>query len=628
MMSVLALLIALPWAAGLLLWNVRTDRVRRAVVVGTVLIVAMLSVNLAVRLFHAGDVFHVDSHWVNWLMLAGEGAMAVYLLRVGWKHRHPVVVALVLAQTALMAWFELSHGADLRMGQNLFVDKFSILMALINGVVGGLICLYALGYMREFHEVHHPEIADRRPMFFGLLFIFMGAMFGIIFANNLLWFYFFWEVTTLCSFLLIGYKQTEESSQNALRALNMNLMGGLAMAAGIVLFHTRSGSIELAVLFQKTPEVALAPVALLAFAGLTKSAQLPFSRWLLGAMVAPTPVSALLHSSTMVKAGLYLILRLAPVLWSTVPGTVLALTGAVTFVVTSFAAVCASDAKKVLAYSTVANLGLVVLCGGIGTYEAVWAGILMIVFHAVAKCLLFLCVGVIEHKLHSRDIEKMGGLILSLPRISVFLQVGIAGMFLAPFGMLLSKWAVLKAVVDSYPLLAVFVCFGSAPTLFFWVKWLGKLLEVTGPIENKEKGIGRGEWLAMGTLTVLTGLTCLFFPLISSELVEPYVMEVYWRTAAMDHGNFVIMTIMLCMVGLFPLSFINYKRKVHVMDAYLGGANVEQSNTHFVDSRGASRPMTLRNYYFQDLLKEEQLLQGGLFAGLSLLVFLLGFVLL
>jgi ech hydrogenase subunit A len=252
----------------------------------------------------------------------------------------------------------------------------------------------------------------------------------------------------------------------------------------------------------------------------------------------------------------------------------------------------------------------------------------MIVFHAVAKCLLFLCVGVIEHKLHSRDIEKMSGLILSLPRISVFLQVGIAGMFLAPFGMLLSKWAVLKAVVDSYPLLAVFVCFGSAPTLFFWVKWLGKLLEVTGAIENKEKGIGRGEWVAMGALTVLTGLTCLFFPLISSELVEPYVMEVYWRTAAMDHGNFIIMTIMLCMVGLFPLSFINYKRKVHVMDAYLSGANVERNNTHFLDARGAARPMTMRNYYFQDLLKEDQLLRGGLFAGLSLLVFLLGFVLL
>jgi ech hydrogenase subunit A len=627
--SILTLLILVPLVAGLILFKIQSDRLRGWLVTGAVAFVALWSVNLALQLFDgAVGKFDFGVHWINLAMLAVEMGMGGYLVWVGVRQRHVLVVALAVAQTALMAWFELTQGDQLHVAHNLFVDKFSIIMALINGVVGGVICIYALGYMKEFHEVHHPEVKDRRPLFFGLLFIFLGAMFGLVFANNLLWFFFFWEITTLCSFLLIGYKQNEESKRNALRALSMNLMGGLALAAGIVLFHTRTGSIELTMVFQRTPEVVLVPVALMGFAGLTKSAQLPFSRWLLGAMVAPTPVSALLHSSTMVKAGLYLILRLAPVLYGTIPGTVLALVGATTFLVMSFTALCTSDAKKVLAYSTVANLGLVVLCGGIGTYEAVWAGILMIVFHAVAKCLLFLCVGVVEHKLHSRDIEKMGGLILSLPRISVFLQVGIAGMFLAPFGMLLSKWAVLKAVVDSYPLLTAFVCFGSAPTLFFWVKWLGKLIEVTGPVANVEKNIGLGEWVALYALTGLTGLTCLFFPLISSHLVEPYVMEVYWRAAAMDHGNFVIMTIMLCMVGLFPLSFINYNRKVHVMNAYLGGANSENSGTHFTDARGAARPMTLRNYYFQDLLNEDKIFQGGVFAGLSLLVFLVGFVLL
>ena len=135
---------------------------------------------------------------------------------------------------------------------------------------------------------------------------------------------------------------------------------------------------------------------------------------------------------------------------------------------------------------TIANLGLIVLCGGIGTAEAVWAGILLIVFHAIAKGLLFLCVGVIEHKLHSRDIGQMSGLILKMPRLSIMLQIGMAGMFLAPFGMLISKWAVLKAVVDAYPLLTVFIVFGSAPTLFFWVKWMGKLIEVVRPHQNME----------------------------------------------------------------------------------------------------------------------------------------------
>jgi hypothetical protein len=110
-------------------------------------------------------------------------------------------------------------------------------------------------------------------------------------------------------------------------------------------------------------------------------------------------------------------------------------------------------------------------------------------------------------------------------------------------------------------------------------------------------------------------------------MVEPYVMEVYWRTVTMDHGNFVIMTIMLCMVGLFPLSFFTYRSKVHVMDAYLGGANLDNSSTHWQGSL-QTRQMTLRNYYFRDLINEQKLVQGGIFAGLSLLVFLLGFVLL
>ena len=183
---------------------------------------------------------------------------------------------------------------------------------------------------------------------------------------------------------------------------------------------------------------------------------------------------------------------MAPVITGTTVGLMVALVGAVTFLVGSLAAITTSDAKKVLAWSTVANLGLIVMCGGIGTYQAVWAGILLIIFHAVAKCLLFLCVGVVEHRLHSRDIEAMSGLILNMPRVAVMMLIGMAGMFLAPFGMLISKWAVLKAVVDAYPSLSVFIVFGSAATLFFWVKWMGKLLEVVQPREIGGEAAGPG----------------------------------------------------------------------------------------------------------------------------------------
>ena len=165
-------------------------------------------------------------HWLNFAVMVIEGGMGLYVIYVGLRARRPMIVALMLTQAGLMLWLELAHGSSLEAAQPFFVDKFSIIMALINGVVGGGICLYALGYMREYHEVAHREVADRRPLFFALLFIFMGAMFGIIFINNLVWLFLFWEITTLCSFLLIGYTGTEEARQNALRALVMNLAGG------------------------------------------------------------------------------------------------------------------------------------------------------------------------------------------------------------------------------------------------------------------------------------------------------------------------------------------------------------------------------------------------------------------
>jgi len=559
------------------------------------------------------------------LMFWVEIAIGLYVLYVSVRFKRPLIALLVLAQGGLMVWFETKYGAHLESAHSLLIDRFSVIMALINGIVGGLICVYALGYMREFQE-QHGEFKDRQPLFFSLLFVFLGAMFGIVFSNSLIWFYFFWEITTLCSFLLIGYKQNEESQNNALRALVMNLAGGLGFAVAIVWFYTKTGKIDLDALIASKPALVLAPAALLAFAGITKSAQFPFSRWLLGAMVAPTPVSALLHSSTMVKAGVYLVVRLAPVLSGTTVGWLVALVGAFTFVVGSFAAICTSDAKKVLAYSTVANLGLIVLCGGIGTYEAIWAALLLIVFHAVAKCLLFLCVGVVEHKLHSRDIESMSGLVITMPRLSLMLQIGMAGMFLAPFGMLISKWAVLKAVVDVSPALSVFIAFGSAATLFFWVKWMGKLIEVTGPRESVEKGIGATEWTALYTLSALTFGACLFFPFLSSAFVEPYVTHLFaGHTGNIGSDNFIIMIIMLVMVCLFPLSFLNYNRRVKVVDAYLGGANIDTS-VRFQGSAGVVRDMELKNYYFSDFLGEARVFRFGVMAGGALVTFLLAFV--
>jgi ech hydrogenase subunit A len=159
----------------------------------------------------------------------------------GYKNKKILAVVLAAIQTPLMVWFELSTGHGITVVNNLYVDRLSMIMVLIIGIIGTLICVYGIGYMKDFQK-HHQEAGDRRPWFFFLMFLFLSAMFGIVVSNNLVWLYFFWEITTLCSFFLIGYnglfyKKHEDkvATRNAFRALIMNLVGGLGFVIGIII---------------------------------------------------------------------------------------------------------------------------------------------------------------------------------------------------------------------------------------------------------------------------------------------------------------------------------------------------------------------------------------------------------
>ena len=276
----------------------------------------------------------------------------------------------------------------------------------------------------------------------------------------------------------------------------LNLVGGLAFVLAIISVAFDHNILEFnSLLALGTAGVnVLLPVALLALAGIVKAAQMPFHSWLLGAMVAPTPTSALLHSSTMVKAGVFVILKLSPVLHGNIAGEMVMIVGGVTFLLASMAAISQSNAKRVLAYSTIANLGLIVACGGIGTDAAVWAGIMLLIFHAITKSLLFLCVGTAEHHIGSRDIEDMDGLFSKMPKLAMLMIIGVAGMFLAPFGMLVSKWEAMTAFVDSGSIILIIcICFGSAVTAFYGTKWLGKLVAIVAGNENIEKSVHKEE---------------------------------------------------------------------------------------------------------------------------------------
>jgi ech hydrogenase subunit A len=216
----------------------------------------------------------------------------------------------------------------------------------------------------------------------------------------------------------------------------------------------------------------------------------------------------------------------------------------------------------------------------------------------------------------------MSGLIIGMPGLAIMMLIGMAGMFLAPFGMLISKWAVLKAVVDAYPALSILIVFGSAATLFFWVKWMGKLLEVVHPPERKKRPLAMGESVALYGLSIGTFLACLLFPLISSRLIEPFVTSVYGQTASMSQGNIIIMTIMMVMIMLFPMSFLNYGRGVKVMDAYLGGANV-QGSVRFLGSANKVEDVQIQNYYLRNFFDEPWLMRWGVISGSVLLALML-----
>ena len=293
------------------------------------------------------------------------------------------------------------------------VDGFSLLFGLLISGIGALVLLYAKGYLAG-----HPQLGQ----FYGYITLFMVAMLGVVFADNLLLLFLFWELTSISSYLLIGFKHTDaKARKSALQALLVTGSGGLALLAGLVLLGQIAGTFSLSGLLQQRDLVQshalYTPMALLILLGAaTKSAQFPFHFWLPNAMAAPTPVSAYLHSATMVKAGVYLIARFTPVLGGTSLwfGVVTTL-GAVTLLVGAYLAWQQRDLKRILAFSTVSALGMLFLLLGIGTDVAIKAAMVFLLAHALYKGALFMLAGAIDHETGTRDVTQLRGLRRVMP---------------------------------------------------------------------------------------------------------------------------------------------------------------------------------------------------------------------
>ncbi len=625
-MGVIPILIAWPALAAVVLPLVRSRKARAAVVYAAAAGMMLLAAVLLAAWLSAGKqtlFLAPESIYTNYLdlaMLAGEFVLMGLIIALSIRHRKYPVILLSAGQTLLVAWSEIFYPVEKT--THMRVDGLAMLLCIIAAFVGGFICIYAVGYMKAYHE-HHKEYKDRSGFFFSMLFLFLAAMFGLVLSENLVWMYFFWEVTSVVSFLLIGYTRTEEAVHNSFRALWMNLLGGFGFAIAIVYSAATSGTVQLTDVVMSGAAI---PVVLLAFAALTKSAQMPFSSWLLGAMVAPTPSSALLHSATMVKAGVYLLIRLAPALAGTLGGMMVAFIGGFTFIVASMMAIAQNDGKKVLAFSTISNLGLIVACAGIGVEETVWAAVLLMIFHSVAKSMLFQAVGSIENSLGTRDIEAMHGLLLRLPKLTYIMGIGIAGMYLAPFGMLISKWVALKSFVDADNyLLVLFLAYGSATTMLYWTKWLSKLISLHHTKEPVTDRTHRDQYLSMFVHAGATLLLCLVFPWVSSRIVDPIVRTLFGASHEVLSMNVLTtMAIMLVSVLFVPTLMFILTRTTHrdYVPIYMGGANVGD-NTYFVNSYGEPEHLYLSNWYMRFEFGMRRLMRPSVIVSAGTLVVML-----
>ena len=610
------ILIVLPFLAAIVCYLIRVSGVRSIVILitgGVLITSAVLLIPLTPFSLSPQPFFGVSIHVI---VQALDFLLLLIILYFGFKHRHIVIKALALFQIIFLLYFEFFLIQDKPDTSTLYCDHLTLVMVLIVSIVGSLICFQAIPYMKN-HEEHLRLKRSRQHQFFFVMMLFLSAMNGLVLSNDMLIFYFFFELTTLCSFLLIAHDGTKEAIKNAVRALWMNSLGGGAFMLALVGIYRETGTLELQQIINSGnigTVVYLLSLALLCFAAFTKSAQFPFQSWLLGAMVAPTPVSALLHSSTMVKVGVYLVLRLSPVMRETFLSQSVALIGAFTFLAAAALAVGQSNGKKVLAYSTISNLGLIFACAGLNTPESIVAGMLLLVFHAIIKALLFLCVGAIEQHIASRDIEDMRGLYADMPLTALMTVMGVIMMIMPPFGILLGKWMAMEAAASNLYVI-IMIALGSALTVMYWARWAGTLM--SDPFAGRFKPELQPflTWGALGSLCAGAGLLSTAAPWLYIQMIVPALSRAYLPPYSTQngilenpYGAFAVFPLSLVAVFGFVVAILAVKRaaKARVVKPYLSGLQVAEPGV-FIGPMNQLVKAEAQNYYLSSIFGEKKL---------------------
>lgn len=437
------------------------------------------------------------------------------------------------------------------------IDGLSRLFALLITGIGSLIFIYANGYMKGAKYVQRLQ---------GFLMLFMLAMLGVVLSDDLVMLFVFWELTSISSFFLIGFKNEDEASRkSALQAITITGMGGLVMLGGFILLGEIAGTYSISemtnpdIIANITSHVWFTPMLLFILLGaFTKSAQFPFHFWLPGAMKAPTPVSAYLHSATMVKAGVYLLARLSPVLGDTPVWNIALISfGGFTMVYAAFQALFRTDMKSILAYTTVSALGIMVFLLGLQSSDAIAAVSLFILVHALYKASFFMLAGTVDHETGTRDISQLGGLgkkMMPLFAIGIFAawsnggvppSIGFLGKDLIYESTLLHPaWAYVFTGLSVTTNIMLF----AAGLLVGWLPFRGKASHPEAHTPHWSM------WAPAGLLAVLGMLFGLFPSLINNTLVGPVANAISGSTQEIHlklwHGFNPVLYLSLTTMGL------------------------------------------------------------------------------
>ena len=409
----------------------------------------------------------------------------------------------------------------LGMSFGFLADGLAIFMAMISSFIGGIIVFYSVSYIS--HSKNKSE-------YYLMVTLFLGAMMGLVYSTNIIVMYIFWEISAITCWRLIGFFREPDNIVRADKAFMVTAFGALVMLIGFVLIYQQTGTFDITEM--KGASIPDLAVLLILVGIFSKSATLPLHTWLIDAGVAPAPVTSLLHAAVLVKIGIYAYARLF--LFGFMIGdvwhTVVPIVAAASALVAAGAAMRDNDLKRIIAYSTVSQIGFIFLGLSTGNELSAAGGLLYILMHGLAKGGLFLCAGIVEHNAHTKDIRKLGGLLKTMPLTAMaFLFCSFSLMGLPPFGGFFSKFMVISGSVSAEnPWVATVFVVGALMTILYLVRVFKAVFlgapqsDATGAREGSKTMVASVVGLAV--LSLLAGLL-IFYP---SLFVQDIVAQIGW----------------------------------------------------------------------------------------------------